>query len=143
MDQNAAICLIYADTFGIRLTVSYKGELYLARFINESLFNTEEDSDSDSFNTKLARVALEVQRSIDFVRRNYAFIVFDGVYVAPTQSEIHFQEQLESRLSTEVKTLNLSTLFEWPRGSDLVKPEVQSMYFNVLGAALRMKEALQ
>lgn len=141
-DQDAAVCLIYADSFGVRLTVSYKGELYLARTIHESLFDAKEESVTDSIEHKFDRVALEVQRSIDFVRRNYASMAFDGVYVAPTQININFQVQLESRLSTEIKTLDMSSIFEWPADSDLVKPEVQSMYFNALGAAMRMKESL-
>jgi len=74
------------------------------------------------------------------VHRNAASIPFNGIFVAPTQSDIGLVQKLQSRLLAEVSALDLNTLFEWPEDSDLVKPEVQALYFNALGAALRWKE---
>ena len=139
-DQEAAVCLVYAEPNGVQLTVTYQGELYLERYIRESLFDSHEDSATNTADQKLDRVALEVQRSIDFVHRNAASIPFDGIFVAPTQSDIGLVQKLQSRLLAEVSALDLNTLFEWPEDSDLVKPEVQALYFNALGAALRWKE---
>jgi MSHA biogenesis protein MshI len=139
-DQKAAVCLIYAEPNGVQLTVTYQGELYLERYIRESLFQTNEDEAPAREEQKLDRVALEVQRSIDFVHRNAASIPFDGIYVAPTQSDIGLLEKLQTRLLTDVSRLDMDTLFEWPAGSELEKPEVQALYFNALGAALRAKE---
>lgn len=139
-DQEAAVCLIYAEPQGVQLTVTYQGELYLERYIRESLFNVEGEREAITEDQKLDRVALEVQRSIDFVHRNAASIPFDGIFVAPTQSDIGLVEKLNSRLLTDISALDLSTVFEWPAGSDLVKPEIQALYFSALGAALRLKE---
>lgn len=139
-DQDAAVCLIFADESGVQLTVTYKGELHLERYIRESLFEVSEDSETQTAEKKFDRVALEVQRSIDFVHRNASYMPFDGIYVAPTLKPIMLQERLQARLLTDVKALDLHTIFEWPADSDLNKPEVQALYFNVLGASLRLKE---
>lgn len=138
-DQEAAVCLIYADTTGVQLTVTYKGELHLERYIRESLFDVNSESETNTAEKKFDRVALEVQRSIDFVHRNASYMPFDGIYVAPTQQPILLQERLQARLLTDIKALDLGTVFEWPDDSDLNKPEIQALYFNVLGASLRMK----
>lgn len=138
--QDAAVCLIYAEPSGVQLTVTYKGELYLERYIRESLFAQDEADSQGVAAQKYDRVALEVQRSIDFVHRNAASMPFDGIFVAPTQTDIGLVEKLQTRLLTEVRALDLNSLFEWPEDSDLHKPEVQALYFNALGAALRLKE---
>ncbi len=138
--QDAAVCLIYAEPDGVQLTVTYKGELFLERYIRESLFDADHTATEATEAQKFDRVALEIQRSIDFVHRNAASMPFDGIFVAPTQSDIGLQEKLQARLLTEIHTLDLNALFEWPEGSDLHKPEVQALYFNALGAALRLKE---
>lgn len=140
-DQDAAVCLIYAEPKGVQLTVSYRGELFLERYIRESLFQTDEDGLHAPDVQRYDRVALEVQRSIDFVRRNAASIPFDGIFIAPTQSDIGLVDKLQARLLAEITPLDLSRLFEWPPDSELVKPEVQALYFNALGAALRVKES--
>lgn len=138
--QDAAVCLIYAEPTGVQLTVTYKGELFLERYIRETLFAKEDDASEAAEVQKFDRVALEVQRSIDFVHRNAASMPFNGIFVAPTQSDIGLLEKLQARLLNEVRALDLSHIFEWPEGSDLHKPEVQALYFNALGAALRLKE---
>ena len=139
-DQETATCLLYAEQAGVQLTVTYQGELYMERYIRESLFKSEDDDTSEQDEQKFDRVALEVQRSMDFVRRNAPAMPLNGIFVAPTLSDIGLVEKLQSRLLTGVQALDLSTLFIWPDGSDLVRPEVQATYFNALGAALRIKE---
>lgn len=138
--QDAAVCLIYAEPSGVQLTVTYKGELYLERYFRESLFALEDGDDEALAAPKFDRVALEIQRSMDFVHRNASSMPFDGIFVAPTQREIGLAEKLQARLLNEVRALDLSKIFEWPVGSELHKPEVQAQYFNALGAALRLKE---
>lgn len=138
-DQEAAVCLIYAESDGVQLTVTYKGELHLERYIRESLFDDDENSQTNITEKKFDRVALEVQRSIDFVHRNASYMPFDGIFIGPTEKNIGLREKLQSRLLTDVNELDLSTLFEWPADSDLVVPEVQAKYFNALGASLRLK----
>lgn len=138
--QDAAVCLIYAEPQGVQLTVTYKGELYLERYIREALFADDVATSDAVAAQKFDRVALEVQRSIDFVRRNVSSMPFDGIYIGPTEREIGLVEKLQTRLLTDIRALDLGSLFDWPTGSDLHQPAVQALYFNALGAALRFKE---
>ena len=85
------------------------------------------------------RLALEIQRSFDFMRRNYPAVLIDSLDVAPTKEDISLPTLLKRHLIEEVRALDLSTLFEWPAGSDLNKPAMQAQYFHALGAALRIQ----
>lgn len=134
---NSGVCLIYADSAGLQITITFQGELYLARFIRESLFDTADAGSVDVLREKFDRVALEVQRSLDFVRRNFPNLTVEGVFVAPTQFAIGLHSELSTRILTPIQNIDLSDVFEWPVGSELVKPEVQALYFNALAAALR------
>ena len=136
--HGSGVCLVFADPDGIQITITYQGELYLERFIRESLFDASEpDIETDARREKFDRVALQLQRSLDYVRRNYSGLSVDRLYLGPTQSNIGLLEELNARMLEPLQALDLSEVFEWPEGSDLVKPEVQARYFVALGAALR------
>lgn len=134
---DTGVCLIFADPTGLQITVSHRGDLYLERFIRESLFEPLPEDHPQSRSDQLDRVALEVQRSLDFVRRNFPGLTVNRLMVGPTQSPIGLLEALSSRMLTPWVTLDLSEVFEWPSNSELVKPEIQALYFNALGASLR------
>ena len=138
--KSAATCLVCADADGVQLTVTYKGDLYLVRFISEVFFIRTEGGFQvrEQVSEAVERLALEIQRSFDFVRRNYPSITIDSLYVAPTVAAIDLPAMLKASLVEEVKTLDLSDLFDFPQGSDLKKPAVQAQYFHALGSALRM-----
>lgn len=138
-NEKSATCLIYADEDGVQLTVTSKGELYLVRFINESLLRHAKSEDKRPLDDAVERLALEIQRSFDFMRRNYPAVLIDSLDVAPTKEDISLPTLLKRHLIEEVRALDLSTLFEWPAGSDLNKPAMQAQYFHALGAALRIQ----
>lgn len=133
-NDKQATCLIFADQEGVQLTITFKGELYLIRFIGESLFNK---SGNGELAQAIDRLALEIQRSFDFVRRNYPALNIAVLYVAPTEADIGLTDLLKVHLIEEVKLLDLSSIFDIPQSSDLTKPEVQAQYFHALGSALR------
>jgi MSHA biogenesis protein MshI len=136
-NDKAATCMIYADAEGVQLTVTYRGELYLVRFIGESLF--DKAGQPELLSQAIDRLALEIQRSFDFVRRNYPAITIDALHVAPTATDIGLADLLQVHLIEAVRVLDLSSLFDWPAGSELQKPQVQAQYFHALGAALRIQ----
>jgi MSHA biogenesis protein MshI len=137
--ENAATCLIYAEPEGVQLTITYRGELYLVRFISEALFGDTDAQGRDKLAEAIDRLALEIQRSFDFIRRNYPALTIDTLFVAPTLTEIGLAEALKQHLIEQVMPLNLSRIFDLPPGSDLNQPEVQAQYFHVLGSALRIQ----
>lgn len=138
--SESGICLVHAEPSGVQLTITHDGELYLERYIRESIFNGLSESDTTFDVHKLDRIALEIQRSISLVQRNYAFLSVERVLVAPTYKNIGLSELLRSRLAAKVDSVDLSQIFDWPDGSDLVRPETQALHFNALGAALRYSE---
>jgi MSHA biogenesis protein MshI len=133
----SGVCLIYADALGLQITITHHGDLYLERFIRESLFDPVDATAPDTRSVKFDRVALEVQRSLDFVRRNVPGIEVDLLVVGPTQEDIGLQQALSTRMLEPLRAFDLGQVFDWPKDSDLVKPEVQAQYFNALGASLR------
>jgi len=63
---NHGVCLVFAEKTGVQITITMKGELYLERFIREPLYSEAPSALPDA--EQIDRVALEIQRSIDFVR---------------------------------------------------------------------------
>lgn len=137
--DQAATCLIFADADGVRLTITYKGELYLVRFISEMLLDVNDAQESVHLADAIDRLALEIQRSFEFIRRNYPAINIDALHVAPMSVDIGLAEALQTRLIERIRPLDLSSIFEVPSGSDLRKPQVQARYFHALGSALRIQ----
>lgn len=139
-ESEAGLCLVHAEPNGVQLTVTHNGELYLERYIRESIFNGVQEQNEPAGTHKLDRIALEIQRSINLVQRNFSFLSVDKVLVAPTQKDIGLADHLGSRLGAKVDSIDLGLIFDWPDGSDLIHPEIQAVHFNALGAALRFLE---
>jgi MSHA biogenesis protein MshI len=127
------VLLVFVESTGLQITVSFNGNLFLERFIPEQLF----DKNSALDEAQLDRIALEIQRSLDFVRRVYPFIRLEEVLIAPTAEPIQLAEKLSGRLQEQVQSVNLSQVFDWPLGQGLEQPEKQAPYFFALGAAVR------
>ena len=136
--DQAATCLIAVEPEGVQLTITFKGELYLVRFISEVLLGKNSPQDRAPLAQAVERLALEVQRSFDFVRRNYPALNIRTLHVAPTAEELGLVDMLKDQLIEEVKPLDLSEVFDFSIDAELKKPQVQAQYFHALGAALRL-----
>lgn len=130
-------CLVHAAEGGVQITVSFQGELYLEHYLTELLFDPVAPGGQEAADREFDRVALEIQRSLDFVRRNYAFIPIDHVTLAPTPKEIGLYQALSSRMLEPVQVLDLADLFDMSACPTLRSADQQSRYFNALGASLR------
>jgi MSHA biogenesis protein MshI len=129
--------LSFGDEGGL-LTVSYGGELYLARRIDlalEQLLDEELERRHASFD----RIALELQRSLDNFERQYSFISVAKLVLAPSSIK-GLDDYLSSNLYTPVDTLDLATLFDFERTPELLDPLQQQRFLVPLGAALRHEE---
>lgn len=136
----SGLCLVHAEPGGVQVTVTHNGELYMERYIRESVLDNQTDTDGAADTHQLDRIALEIQRSINLVQRNYSFLSVDRIFVTPMQKDIGLADHLGSRLGAKVENVDLGLIFDWPKGSDLVRPEIQALHFNALGAALRCSE---
>ena len=137
-NEKTATCMIHAGSDGVQLTITHKRELYLLRFIGETLLDKAGPESRDPLLSAVERLALEIHRSFDFVRRNYPSLQLDVLYVAPTLVDIDLANLLRPHLMDEVKALDLSVVFEFPQGSELKKTQVQAQLFHALGSALRI-----
>ena len=137
-NDKAATCLIHAGADGVQLTITYRRELYLVRFIGETLAGKAGPQAHEQLLAATGRLALEIHRSFDFVRRNYPSLNLDTLYVAPTAFDVNLADLLRPQLGMEVKPLDMGSLFEFPADSDLQRTQVQAQYFSALGATLRM-----
>ncbi|WP_308602476.1 MULTISPECIES: agglutinin biogenesis protein MshI [unclassified Massilia] len=122
------------------LTVSYRGELYLARRIDIALAQLL-DEDHDRKNASFDRVTLELQRSLDNFERQYSFISVAKLVLAPSPIT-GLDEYLSSNLYTPVETLDLATVFDFARAPELADVGLQQRFLVPLGAALRHEETV-
>jgi MSHA biogenesis protein MshI len=84
------------------------------------------------------RIALEVQRSLDYYDSHFRQSPITTLALAPMPREVPgLVDYLKANLSINVITMDLTKLMECE--VDL-KPELQSACLTVLGAALRQEE---
>jgi MSHA biogenesis protein MshI len=138
-DGESAVCMLCAEPEGVQLTITFGGELYLVRFISEALYGKGLESDREGRAQAIERLALELQRSFDFVRRNYPSLEIKRVHVAPMAEDLGLVQALKGSLIEDVQSLDLADVFDFPANSDMNKPEVQAQYFHALGSALRIQ----
>jgi MSHA biogenesis protein MshI len=131
--------LSFGDDGGL-LTVSYRGELYLARRIDLALGQLL-DEDIERRNAAFDRVTLELQRSLDNFERQYSFISVAKLVLAPSPV-VGLDDYLSSNLYTPVDTLDLATLFDFGRTPELADTLLQQRFLVPLGAALRHEETV-
>jgi MSHA biogenesis protein MshI len=131
--------LSFGDDGGL-LTVSYRGELYLARRIDLALGQLL-DEDIERRNAAFDRVTLELQRSLDNFERQYSFISVAKLVLAPSPV-VGLDAYLSSNLYTTVDTLDLATLFDFGRTPELADTLLQQRFLVPLGAALRHEETV-
>lgn len=124
---------------GVQFTISFNGELYLDRFVEEQLFDdTLQDAESEQ--RAMERIALQVQRSLAFIERNMPFITVGRVLIAPLPRPMPIEKSLTEYLALPVQTLNLADYLDLSLTPDLLQERNQAVYFNALGAALRFTD---
>ena len=127
---------VFASEQGVEITVTYHGDLFLDRFI-ELPIATLLASTAETRARLLERIVLQVQRSLDFVRRTLAFIPIKRILVAPEPAPIGLREELAKNVDEQVSQLDLGSVFDFSSTPELAATEAQARYFVALGAALR------
>lgn len=129
------LALLAAGKRGVQLTVTFDGELYLDRHIDENLFG--ESVDEAARARARERVVLQVQRSLDFINRTLPFMDIQRLVLAPMPEESALRNQIAENLSVAVEQLDLSEVLDISRAPQLQQMASQADYFVALGAALR------
>ena len=127
------LALLYIDRAQSLLTITCRGELYLARRIDLGLDHLEAtDAPADAHN----RMLLELQRSFDHLDRQFPFAAPAKVVLAPTPSETGLRAHLAENLDVPVEELRFADILKLDEDV-LLEGEAAWRLFHVLGAALR------
>ena len=129
------VVLLSIGKRGMQLTVTFQGELYLDRHVDEAIFGSA--ADESVLERARERVVLQVQRSLDFISRTLPFIDINRVVLAPMPGESNLRGQIAENLPVPVESLDLGKVFDFSRTPQLSSEENQANYLVALGAALR------
>lgn len=136
------LAMLSFDESGGLLTVTYKGELYLARRIDVTLPQLAAAA-GEQKSGLYDRITLELQRSLDHFDRQYHFITVAKLLLAPMGEEsAPLSASLKENLYTPVDSLDLDTVLDLSKVPELKTSAMQQHYFFTLGAALRHEEAV-
>jgi MSHA biogenesis protein MshI len=133
---DRGIGMLTFDYAGGLFTLSYEGELYLARRLDltwPQLVAAQENQRQTYFE----RIAVEVQRSLDHFERQYQNITLSELLLGPMPEDIALETFLSSQLYLPLRQINLADALEFAGGNMGVDKQCQMLH--VLGAALRLE----
>lgn len=139
-EADRGLVLLSFNRDGGLLTFTAGGELYHARQIDVTAGQLQA-TDAERRRYIYERVALDLQRSLDNFERQFPYVAVNRMLVAPFGMRAGFVDFLQSYLSLQVATFELSDIFDIENVPALKDVAVQSSAFNVLGAALREDQA--
>jgi MSHA biogenesis protein MshI len=128
--------LTFDDHGGGLFTLSFKGELYLARRLDltwSQLVTAQESQRQAHFE----RIGVELQRSLDHFERQYQNITLSELLLGPLPDDIGLEAFLKAQLYLPLRQVNLADALEFT-GDDMGVDE-QWQLLHVLGAALRLE----
>lgn len=133
--EGRGLAMLSFDEDGGLLTVTFAGELYLARRIEIPLAQLT-DPDVDRRHQSFDRITLELQRSLDNFERQFSFISVSKLLLGPSMIE-GLDAYLSSNLYAPVAALDLASVFDLERVPELADKAQQQRFFIALGAGLR------
>ena len=133
-DAKGVVLLSFTPGGGL-ITISKQSEIYLSRSIDIGLDMMASFPDAHEL---FDRIALEVQRSLDYYDSHFRQAPIGMIALAPMPHEVPgLVDYLRANLNAEVIVMDLARLMECRVE---VRPELQSACLAVLGAALRQEE---
>ena len=136
--QGRGLAMLSFDGEGGLLTVTFDGELYLARRIDVTVAQLADTSDAQR-QQYYDKITLELQRSFDYFDRQFHFISVARLVLAPSGGD-GLHAYLADNLYMPVEALDLTALLDFSRVPDLLSSAGQARFFLALGAALRQEE---
>ncbi len=133
--EGQALMLLSFDEAGGLLTVTAAGELYLSRRIDISLGQLR-DAEQDVRARNLERVGLELQRSLDYVARQFQHLAVQRVTVAVPEGT-GVERALAESVDLAVERLDLAQAMDISAVPELANGDYAAGALLPLGAALR------
>ena len=128
--------LLAFDASGALFTLTFGGELYMARRFDTSLAALSEASDEDR-QAAYDRITLELQRSIDRVDRQFSFVSVARLLLAGDGPIEGLRDCLAANLDLPVELLDLAQVMDFPSVPELRTSARQAQCLAGIGAALR------
>lgn len=133
---HRGVGMLTFDQAGGLFTLSFEGELYLARRLDVTwpqLVAARDDQRQPYFE----RISVELQRSLDHFERQYRNITLSELLLGPMPEDIGLQAYLSSQLYLPLRQIDLADALEFS-GADMGVAK-QWQLLHVLGAALRVE----
>lgn len=138
--EGSGLALLSFNADGGLLTVTFGGDLYLARRFDVDLQQLAKGSSEERMSA-YDKITLELQRTLDHFDRQYHFISLTKLVLAPLGEEgeslINF---LATNMYLPVEELDLTDVLDIAKVPELKDKHLQHRYFLALGAALRQEE---
>jgi MSHA biogenesis protein MshI len=128
--------LVTVGQTGVSATFTHRGELYLDRFIAQSLPDLVEGG-AERQQRFFVRLAQQLAQSVDLLVRTYPFINVSRIVVAPQPKLPGLVQHLHGRVGIQVEELNLARALDLSQVPELLNPQAQCDYLAALGSALR------
>lgn len=135
-----ALAMLSFGAEGALLTVTYEGELFLARRLEVALAELLERDEERRY-AAFDKLTLLLQRSLDHVERQFHTIALSRLVLAPSLIA-GLDDYLGRNLYTPVHALDLHEVFDLTDTPDLTEATEQQRFFLTLGAALRHEEVV-
>ncbi len=128
--------LLTVGPSGISTTFTFRGELYLDRFISQSMDEIIE-GDAERRQKFFDRVAQQVYQSMELLTRTHPFIAVDRIVMGPVPGNLQLGAHLAGKLPVPVQLLDLASIFDLSAVPKLLDTDNQARCLVALGAALR------
>ena len=133
--DGAGAGMLSLSSSGVSTVFTYRGELYLDRFIAQPL--DEIAGDEQRRKRFLERLTSQVAQSLELMARSYPFFTVSRVLVAPSEQDFGLVPYLGDVLTVPVEKLDLASVFDIGAVPELANSSAQATYLVALGAALR------
>ncbi|WP_338761254.1 agglutinin biogenesis protein MshI [Massilia sp. METH4] len=137
--EGRGLAMLAFDAHGGLLTVTFRGELYLARRMDIGLAQVE--GAPEARQSLFDRIALELQRSLDNFERQFQYVAVSKLVLAPTGSA-SLHDYLSANLYLPVDLLDLDAVFDLDKVPQLRDAAQQARFLTVLGGGLRDEGAV-
>jgi MSHA biogenesis protein MshI len=133
---NRGIGMLSFDQAGGLFTLSFAGELYLARRLDLSWAQLAGAQDGQR-QAHFERIGVEIQRSLDHFERQYRNITLSELLLGPMPEDPGLLAYLGSQLYVPLRQIDLADALEFSGARMGVNEQWQLLH--VLGAALRVE----
>lgn len=134
--KNEGMGLLSVGPTGVTVTFTFNGELYLDRFIAQTMDEIYE-GDEQKRQKFFDRVTQQVYQSMELITRTHPFIGVEKIVVGPMPTPLGLANHLAGKLPVPVQLLDLAEILDLSATPQLTKPENQARCLVALGAALR------